>query len=163
MGYEISWDETLLRIEIVEGFSVSPRATIETEEYGGTVRVEVVYDGFLERLAVESIQVSALPGEEVTGKILRSIRMQDFIREAVEHMIYSRMDDGEWVQFTGLEDYLMELGEAKVDRERVAALVYALAKLMNEPPLKKVADFLGVSQSTATRVVARARAAGMMK
>lgn len=47
-------------------------------------------------------------------------------------------------------------------RELWAARAYAMARAVNRAPLQQVAQALGVSQSTATRLVARARAEGLL-
>lgn len=163
MDSEVTWDESLPRIEIVDGFAVTPRLTIESKIYPGVaVRVEVVFDPILERLTVESIRAEAMPGEEVTGKVLRAIRVQDFVREAVDHMLYRRLPNGAWESLVGLDSYFVDDDLPVQDRELVAAKAYAMAKLLNIPPLKSVGELLGVSQSTATRLVAKARANGKL-
>lgn len=164
-GFEMSWNDDDEPIDIVPGLSVLPRATFEFSETGvGEISIEVIYDSFLERLAVESVTVTASPGEEVTGAGLRSVRVQDCLRQAGLEMALVQTESGEWQE----ADRLLEIGRyaraaAEPDgREVLAARLYTVARLVNAPPLKETAQHLGVSQSTATRLVARARKLGLL-
>lgn len=48
------------------------------------------------------------------------------------------------------------------DRLLAIARQYAIARAVGRSPLKDVAEWLGVSQSTATRLVSKARSAGLL-
>ncbi len=162
--FEITWSEKL-HVGVIPGLSVVERATIETHEQGvGTIRVEVVYDEFLERLVAQSVTVSAMPGEEVTGTQLRAVRVQELIQEAAETMVYRYSEVDGWTnEFPLFTDSDFEEARANVDaRVRLAARLYAVAKLLNQPPLKAVAADLEVSHSTATRLISRARREGQL-
>ncbi len=158
--FEISVDADQ-RIELTNMLAVATRAVVTSTVGTTTVEVEVIYDGFLGRLAVSSIHLSAMPGEEVNGAVMRTIRVQDFVADAGDSMIFMKDASGKWDLLLSFDKYLYDL-EDGTDRETVAAAVYTLARLKNLPPLKAVADALNVSQSTATRLVARARQAGKL-
>ena len=144
--------------EILNGVAVTRKITFERKlGHGCTVKVDVIYDPVLERLAASSISVNAEHGAEVAGAILRKIRVQDFVQEAVDHVIFVKNAKDEWQEVIGMDGYLYDLAQLDGDREETVALIYSLAKLTNMPPLKAVAETLSVSHSTATRMVTRAR------
>ena len=159
MEFSVPFGADVNRIQIFDGVSVTPvtecTEVIDLGTSQVTVTVTVIYDSILERLAVQSIRARADIGSEITGVDLRKIRVQDFLSEAVHHMVWFSASPGHSVQFSGIEDYLSETASTTEDRERHAGMIYAIAKLVNKPPLKAVAEAFGVSQSTATRLVSR--------
>jgi hypothetical protein len=96
--------------------------------------------------------------EAVTTLGLRGIAVQDLFQSAVE--VTAHLADG--------SNFSMQRpGQGAEDADGTARLlwaarVYALSRAYSVPPLKAVADSLRVSQSTATRLIARARAEGML-
>lgn len=163
--FEVSWHEDDSRlIEFAEGMALVPEATVTAWERGvGDMTIHVVYDPFLGRLAVDSVEVSAAPGYEVTGTNLRAVRVQEYLIAAAENMVYRRDAEGQWVSFVASLEGGAWPPEITSDRELHAARVYELARLASMPPLKTVGEVLGVSQSTATRIIAQAKRSGKLR
>lgn len=161
MPFHLDFDENN-RVEFLEDIAVVARATITHRLEGGfSVATTVVFDPPTARLIVESVTVTGDPGVEVTGAVLRTIRMQDPLRAVADELIFVRSPDTRrWLRFTGMTDYLEELAASRLtasERSSLAARIYAFASLVNDPPLKAVARILNISQSTATRLVAASR------
>lgn len=159
--FEVSWpdDEDRL-IEFMEGLALMPESEIRAFEPGiGDIRIHVTYDEFLNRLVADSVEVSTPPGSEVTGTSLRAVRVQEYLVAAAESMVYMRTADGRWISFVASLEGGAWPDEITADRELHAAKVYELARLANIPPLKAVAEALGVSQSTAARLITQAKRA----
>lgn len=140
----------------------------------GDITISVVYDEVLGRFAVESVTVKRSgDGTEVTGTMLRDIRIQ----ERVQHSALQQM----WIPHTGtlrgarltvdgqrlytaatvLKSIAPMVGRATKSDAQNAVYIYDIAEVAYLPPLKTIADTLKVSQSTATRLMARARDLGL--
>ena len=175
VNFEVEWDPKVDLIEFPQGVGLVPRATIKGDEEGiGRVTVEVVYDPSLRRLTAERVSVErASIGTEVTGVTLRAVRVQDYVRWAGQHMAFMQgAYDGHSTANSialvganrGFDSAAMESLVSDIDKATpgflpvIAARLYILASILTMPPLKMVSEYLNVSQSTATRLVARARA-----
>lgn len=53
-------------------------------------------------------------------------------------------------------------GRAQPEHVSIAARIYRIATIVGLPPLRTVAEKLGISQSTATRLISKAREAGQV-
>ncbi len=154
------------RQDLGNGVSM-PRAwtAIVHEEPGvpGTVRIRATLDQRLGRSAAESVAVQRVgEGDEVTSITLRAVRVQAALQAT--GLMVATVEPGNGKAVSGAA-YIMRMRE-RADRtpaESVvdAATLYRLAIAVNLPPLKTVADCLGVSQSTATRLMNRARIDGL--
>lgn len=130
----------------------------------GAVRAHVVYDPTLRRAAAESIRVDRSgQGDEVTTTLLRDLRVQAIVKWAAARVV--RIDGG----LSEPETYRQYLTRLKADESRSedqnlreAVRLYRLASVINDGPLKLVSEQLGVSVSTATRMMNRARIAGLV-
>jgi hypothetical protein len=130
----------------------------------GAVRAHVVYDPTLRRAAAESIRVDRSgQGDEVTTTLLRDLRVQALVKWAAARVV--RVDGG----LSEPETYGQYLTRLKADESRSedqnlreAVRLYRLASVINDGPLKLVSEQLGVSVSTATRMMNRARVAGLV-
>lgn len=130
----------------------------------GAVRAHVVYDPTLRRAAAESIRVDRSgQGDEVTTTLLRDLRVQAIVKWAATRVV--RIDGG----LSQPETYGQYLTRLRADESRSeeqnlreAVRLYRLASVINDGPLKLVSDELGVSVSTATRMMNRARGAGLV-
>ena len=154
------------RVDVGDGISI-PRGwdAVIMDEPGipGTIRVGVVYDTVLRRAVAASVRVRRNgEGEEITTPALREVRVQWALQLSSIQMVMVAHGgaDPEW-----LPDYL-EGVKARTDRTydetvREAVTLYRIAATVNLAPLKLVSDQLGVSVSTATRMMARAREAGL--
>ncbi|HEY9266082.1 MAG TPA: hypothetical protein VIP82_15685 [Microbacterium sp.] len=130
----------------------------------GAVRAHVVYDPTLRRAAAESIRVDRSgQGDEVTTTLLRDLRVQAIVKWAASRVV--RIDGG----LSEPETYGQYLRRLRADESRSedqnlreAVRLYRLASVINDGPLKLVSEELGVSVSTATRMMNRARIAGLV-
>ncbi|GHD50690.1 hypothetical protein D9V29_11830 [Mycetocola manganoxydans] len=137
---------------------------------GATVDIDIVYDPDLGRYVAESVNVRrGGNGTEVTARLIREVRVQDAIVSiAMSDLIevLSSDEDEDYITVSSGHDWLAKVKpvrerSASDDALRDAAVIYTIARLGNWPPLATVAKHLGVSQSTATRLVADARARGL--
>lgn len=154
------------RVAVGNGVSVPASWTIVLSgEPGvpGAVRVHVAFDARLNRTVAAEVRVLREgDGDEVTSLTLREVRVQ-YALQASGLQMSTVAEPGQPVA-TGAE-YLRRMQERE-DRDLTASVVdasttYRLASVINLPPLKAVADCLGVSQSTATRLMNRARFEGL--
>lgn len=130
----------------------------------GAVRAHLVYDPTLRRAAAESIRVDRSgQGDEVTTTLLRDLRVQAIVRWAAASVVRI---DGDLSEPETYGQYLTRLraDESRSEEQnlREAVRLYRLASVINDGPLKLVSEELGVSVSTATRMMNRARIAGLV-
>lgn len=130
----------------------------------GAVRAHVVYDATLRRAAAESIRVDRSgQGDEVTTTLLRDLRVQAIVKWAAARVVRIHGDLSEPETYA---QYLTRLRAVESRSEeqtlREAVRLYRLASVINDGPLKLVSEQLGVSVSTATRMMNRARVAGLV-
>lgn len=130
----------------------------------GTVRAHLVYDPTLRRAAAESIRVDRSgEGDEVTTTLLRDLRVQAIVKWAAASVVRI---DGDLSEPETYGQYLTRLraDESRSEEQnlREAVRLYRLASVINDGPLKLVSEQLGVSVSTATRMMNRARIAGLV-
>ena len=154
------------RVAVGSGVSVPASWTIVLRgEPGvpGAVRVHVVFDPRLNRTVAAEVRVLREgDGDEVTSLTLREVRVQ-YALQASGLQMSTVAEPGHPVA-SGAE-YLRRMRERQ-DRDLTASVydasrTYQLAAAINLPPLKAVADCLSVSQSTATRLMNRARFEGL--
>jgi hypothetical protein len=154
------------RVDVGNGVSVPATWTVVIEgESGvpGAIQVHVAYDPTLGRTVADEVRVlRAGNGDEVTSLTLREVRVQYALQ--VSGLEVSTVSEYGHPPAAGAE-YLRRMQE-RTDRDLTASVVdasttYRLAVAINLPPLKAVADCLGVSQSTATRLMNRARMEGL--
>ena len=130
----------------------------------GAIRVGVVYDQQLRRSVAASVRVDRLgEGEEVTAALLRDVSVLQIVQRSALRVVTVQRGEGEPMF---LSEYLPGVRTHASDRASGDTLIeavrlYRIATTVNIAPLKLVADELGVSVSTATRMMARARGAGL--
>lgn len=129
----------------------------------GALRVHVVFDNRLRRTVAASVRIDrAGEGDEVTTAALREVRVQYVLQRSSAELVTVTRSEGRPIS---LRDYLADLKSRsdRTDQETLleAVTLYRVAATVNLAPLKLVADQLGVSVSTATRWMARAREAGL--
>lgn len=130
----------------------------------GAVRAHLVYDPTLRRAAAQSIRVDRSgQGDEVTTTLLRDLRVQAIVKWAAAGVVRI---DGDLSEPETYGQYLARLraDESRSEEQnlREAVRLYRLASVINDGPLKLVSEQLGVSVSTATRMMNRARIAGLV-
>lgn len=154
------------RVEVGNGVSI-PRAwtaILQGEpDVPGTIRVEITFDRKLGRSAAALVSVGRrAEGDEVTSLTLREVRVQWAVQAT--GLTVSTVSTGTDHSESGAA-YLMRMRDRKerTTEETIAdaATIYRLAAAVSMPPLKTVADNLSVSQSTATRLMNRARVDGL--
>ncbi|WP_438353983.1 hypothetical protein [Microbacterium sp. CJ88] len=155
------------RVTVGNGVSI-PRSwtAVVHDEPGvpGTVRIAVGFNAQLGRCAASAVLVESAGGEdEVTSLTLREVRVQAVV-QATGLKLATVVSDEAGDPESGVQ-YLLRMREwpDRTTGEAVlhAATTYRLAAAISLPPLKAVSDNLGVSQSTATRLMNRARMDGL--
>lgn len=154
------------RIDVGDGVSI-PKAwgVVATGEpnVAGVIRLHVVFDEQLRRTVAASVRLDrAEEGAEVTAAALRDVRVQYLVAVSSMRVVEVARAQG---KSELLRDYLAEV-RSRTDRTyeetvREAVTLYRIAATVNLAPLKLVSEQLGVSVSTATRMMARAREAGL--
>lgn len=154
------------RIDVGDGVSI-PKAwdAVATGEpnVDGAIRLHVVFDEQLRRTAAASVRLDrAGEGDEVTAAALRDVRVQYLVAVSSTRVVAVTREEGKTESFS---QYVAEVA-SRSDRTyeetvREAVTLYRIAATVNLAPLKLVSEQLGVSVSTATRMMARAREAGL--
>lgn len=132
---------------------------------GSTVRMELTYDRELGRVVASELHVTrAREGRELTSKNLREIAIQNAVVKVVMNWMLHVIGEDSMTATAAdaLDNFNPAKGRAKPEVLRDAAVIYTIARVGSWPPLKTVAETLGVSQSTATRLVADARKVGLL-
>lgn len=154
------------RINVGDGVSI-PTAwnAVATGEPNveGVIRLHVVFDEQLRRTAATSVRLDRMgEGDEVTAVALRDVRVQYLVAVSSIQVVTVTRGSGD-AEYYG--EYIASL-TSRTDRTyeetvREAVRLYRIAATVNVAPLKLVSDQLGVSVSTATRMMARARESGL--
>lgn len=154
------------RIDVGDGVSI-PKAweVTATGEANvvATIRMHVVFDEQLRRTVAASVGVDrAEEGAEVTAAALRDVRVQHLVTVSSMRLVEVTREQG---KPEPLGEYLAKV-KARSDRNyeetaREAVVLYRIASTVNLAPLRLISKQLGVSVSTATRMMARAREAGL--
>lgn len=113
------------------------------------------------RQGYEVVRLEVEPGwreQPITMAGLRTMRIEEILQGSQQLM--ARTDQGSTIPFLVPGAGWNELPED--ERLLLAARTYVLARAFARPPLKAVADTFRISQSTATRLIARARAEGLV-
>lgn len=154
------------RVDVGNGVSVPSSWTVILRgESGvpGAIYVHVAYEPTLKRVVAAEVRVLRRgDGDEVTSLTLREVRVQYALQ--VSGLQVSTVSEPGHPTVSG-SVYLRRMRD-RTDRDLMASVVdasttYRLAATITLPPLRAVADCLGVSQSTATRLMNRARIAGL--
>lgn len=130
----------------------------------GSIHVRAVYDQQLRRSVAASVRVDRSgEGDEVTAASLRDVRVLQIVQRSALRVVTVQRGGTE---LTSLSEYLADIraqGSSRDLGETVleAVRLYRIATTVNIAPLKLVSDQLSVSVSTATRMMARAREAGL--
>ncbi len=133
-------------------------------EIPGAVHARIVYDPVLRRAVAESVRVDRGGlGDEVTTTLLRDVRVQAIVQWAAARVVRIDRDGGDPESYG---QYITRLrsddGRSEEQNLREAVRLYRLGSVINDGPLKLVSEELGVSISTATRMMNRARVAGLV-
>lgn len=154
------------RVVVGNGVSVPASWTVvlrNEPDVPGEIRVRAAYDPAVSRIVATEVTVARRgEGDEVTSLTLREVRVQTALQ--VSGLKVSTVSEPDYAVCSG-GDYIRRMRKRE-GRDLAASVVdasrtYKLAAVINLPPLKAVADCLGVSQSTATRLMNRARVEGL--
>ncbi|MGB4779832.1 helix-turn-helix domain-containing protein [Microbacterium sp.] len=141
---------------------------------GLSVRIEAHYSADEGRYLITRCDISA-EGTEIVHRSLRQISIETIMRAATPHCIALSLDDGppnmtaHDLTTTGgriLPEWLAEAVAKRGNRaERMEAteLLYGIAALSGNPPVRAIADELGIPQRTAADWVKKARAEGRLE
>lgn len=138
------------------------------QDVPGTITVRVEWDAALGRSAVAFAALERdAEGVDITSQVLREVRTHWIMAKSALEVVTVDVDGTE----EGARDRIpagefLSRVQAQEDRDRSDSLgdavgVYRVATALSYPPLKLVADTLNVSQSTATRLMSRARDTGL--
>lgn len=138
------------------------------------IDIDCAYSETQKRIVARSVTVLQREGgPEVTSSILRTVRVQDYMRRRNWPVSYS--PSGDLPDSAGVVDE-MKLAEfddllrdamADEDRWRSDGLLwiartYRYAQIIGLDPAREVAERIGLAARTATRRIAQARAAGLL-
>lgn len=134
----------------------------------GTIIVRVEWDDTLGRTAVAFAALEReAEGVDLTSQVLREVRTHWIMTRSALDVVTVDVgtEGGDQVDRVPVRDFLIRV-RAQVEREPMESLhaaisVYRVATAISYPPLKLVADTLQISQSTATRLMSRARDSGL--
>ncbi|GAB3602663.1 hypothetical protein [Microbacterium aureliae] len=150
------------RVAVGNGVSVpaSWTAVMRGEpDVPGEIQVHAVYSPELRRVVAGEVRVTrGDEKDEVTSVTLREVRVQ-YALQASGLRVSTVAEPGERDVSGG--EYILRMRERgeRTNEQTMADAVrlYQLAYTINLPPLRMVSDNLGVSQSTATRLMSRVR------
>lgn len=138
------------------------------QDVPGTITVRVEWDDTLGRTAVVFAALEReAEGVDITSQVLREVRTHWIMTRSALDVVTVDVgtEDGANTNRIPVRDFLTRL-RADEKREPLESLyaaisVYRVATALSYPPLKLVADTLQISQSTATRLMSRARDSGL--
>ncbi|HEX6077268.1 MAG TPA: helix-turn-helix domain-containing protein [Micromonosporaceae bacterium] len=137
--------------ETVQGYVTYPDAGYEA-------RVTALYDSGVGRYRVRTLTVEATGDRDVTGEMLRKVRVAEVLRDAVNREMTSQL----WPLAGGPDAPSDADGQPTTETLTYVALVYRLALVTGDPPTQAVARALKVSRNTASRLVTRAWDRGLL-
>ncbi|PPH84894.1 hypothetical protein C5C50_00970 [Rathayibacter sp. AY1D9] len=149
---------------------IVPMLTVAiTEEPGAAFDVEIdaEFDPESLRYRARALRIAS---EDVTGAMLRTVRVLDYLRIASRQGIFVQTEDPEESPPVSIAHWIgsRETLPLRFKEEspalslRYVAFVYLLASAASEPPAKAVERDLKVSPRTATNRIRAAREAGML-
>lgn len=143
-------------------------ATTSIQGSEATVEIDVVFSDEAGRYLVDRVSAhrGPAPTEEITGALLREIRVQEIIQQSALGVVWFSdprrgMISSQW-GLTFMRRVSTVDGRAQPEHVTTAARIYRIATIVGLPPLRTVAEKLGISQSTATRLISKAREAGQV-
>ena len=133
---------------------------------GASVEMQLTYDFKLGRVVVSEILIRRNgEGSELTTSLLHEIHVTNALQQTVLANMIKVVTPpaGTLVPASEmLDSYPPAQGRDRDQVRRDAATIYEIATIANLPPLKTVAEQLGITHRTATRRVAEAREAGLL-
>lgn len=154
------------RVDVGDGISIPIWwDAVVTGEPGvpGTIRLRGEFDPALRRAVASTVRIDRFgEGDEVTAQVMREMRVQWVVAVSAMRVVTVARDAGEP---EGLASFLAKVRDqterTPTEARDEAIVLYRIASTVNLAPLKFVAQYLDVSVSTATRMMARARQQGL--
>ncbi|WP_404433891.1 hypothetical protein LG299_05125 [Microbacterium lacus] len=166
-AYDISDERIDLGSHITLPKSWRARVSGE-QDVPGTITVRIEWDAALGRTAVVFAGVERDgEGVDITSQMLREVRTHWIMSKSAIEVVTVDVPgaSGADRDRVSVREFLRRViaeGEREpLENLYAATAVYRVATAISYPPLKLVADTLEVSQSTATRLMTRARDAGI--
>jgi hypothetical protein len=175
--FDFKRDKDIRPVRLDRQFQVWAGARIEIrDELDMEIDVDIVcsYSSTLRRIAANSVTaIKRNNGPEVTSALLRTIRVQEYMRRQDWPVSFSLdgnlPDRAGYLDDMKLADFDELLRTAMTDRERWAkerllwhARTYRYAEVIGLDPAQELARRIGLSSRTATRRVAEIRAEGLL-
>lgn len=176
-----SWEHRCVRIKTVmtgkEQFrSIGPGVGILVPVRGSFTEVESEYPGIKEiKITVDLINgvasciamsVVMHPGHALTGTLIRQLPIRGLTEKLAVKAIGVRDTSGGPVDFPFVvpKNEILDIRQSgPTDKNlQLAATLYSIGKAMAQAPAQQVVTTLGLTRSTATRWIAKARAKGFL-
>lgn len=134
--------------------------TVDREDFPFVVRLVAALDNG--RMVVESFTLERhAGGPPVTGEALRSVRVAQFLRDAVWDAAVDDLDE-EVASLMQSDPATITAGGKTDEALKAVSLAYRLAFVRGDSPRHAVMEMLGVSRATATRWVTAAVERGLL-
>lgn len=166
-----AYDSSEERVDLGSGVTLpkSWHARVSGEQdVPGTITVRVEWDAALGRTAVVAAALERqAEGVDITSQVLREVRTHWIMTRSALDVVTVEVGTkgGSERDRLAVREFLSRIraenGRAPMESLHAAIAVYRVASAISYPPLKLVADTLQVSQSTATRLMSRARDSGL--
>lgn len=135
------------------------------QDVPGTITLRVEWDAALGRTAVAFAAIERDgEGIDITSQALREVRAHWIMTRSALDVVTVDVEGGKAERISAREFLSRERAKqerAASDSLTDAIAVYRVATALSYPPLKLVSDTLQISQSTATRLMSRARDSGL--
>lgn len=138
------------------------------QDVPGKITVRVEWDAALGRTAVAFAGLEREgEGVDITSQVLREVRTHWIMTKSALEVVTVDVRGNAEGEFDRIpvQEFLgrvmAEEGREQLEQVYAAIAVYRVATAISYPPLKLVSDTLQISQSTATRLMTRARDAGL--
>ncbi|MBX3193872.1 MAG: hypothetical protein KF727_02070 [Microbacteriaceae bacterium] len=173
-GQRMTWRHATLPLGSALRIAPAFTATATADDIQVESTIEAVYsaDAGRYRIAATAHRATSSTGE-ITPTVLRQVRLGELLTAAVPHCVT--------VEFEGKQRTVHDLlaTGGRVVPEPLAAiavaagptadtlglvqLIYGVAALAASPPMRAVANELGIPERTATHWISKARAAGLLE
>jgi hypothetical protein len=170
-GQRMTWRHATVPLGSALRIAPAFTATATADDTQVRSTIEAVYSAGAGRYQIIATAHQAIKGE-ITPAVLRQIRLGELLTAAVPHCVA--------VEFEGKQLSVTELlaAEGRVVPKPLAAiavaagptedtlglvqLIYGVAALAAQPPMRAVATELGIPERTATHWITKARRAGLL-
>lgn len=160
------------------GLRIAPAFAATATEEAKSIRTRIEAKYLQGRYFVTAVSVETTDASvEVNANALRQVVVQPIVQAAAPHCMAITLDDNPDAQWVSVADLSTNHGrlipewlaanvvkrgstEARLD---VVEIIYGVAALCGNPPVKAIVDELGIPHRTASDWTRRARAAGRLE